>query len=98
MLYKIDVQTGKIVNQLQLENGNTGIWRYHKGIIYLTTVSGNLWAIDAKTVKVKWMWKSENDGPCSYCSFANNSPVIDEETDRLYITDGREMFCIKLPE
>ncbi|MFZ1525845.1 MAG: hypothetical protein WAT22_13580, partial [Saprospiraceae bacterium] len=76
----------------------TGVWQEHKGILYFTTVSGNLWAIDAAKMEVKWKWKSENSQICSYCSFGNNSPVIDKEAERLYITDGRDMFCIKLPE
>jgi hypothetical protein len=98
LLYKIDLNTGEIVSKLQMQNGNTGVWQVHKDIIYFTTVSGNLWAVDSEKMQVKWKWKSENSQNCSYCSFGNNSPIIDHENERLYITDGREMFCIKLPE
>ncbi len=98
VLHKIDLNTGQIVSKLDLKTGNTGVWQEHKGILYFTTVSGNLWAIDAAKMEVKWKWKSENSQICSFCSFGNNSPVIDKEAERLYITDGRDMFCIKLPE
>jgi outer membrane protein assembly factor BamB len=96
-MYKIGLDNGDVSKTLNLQ-GNTGAWQEHKNILYFTTADGNLYAIDPDKLEVKWKWKSENSKICGYCSFANNSPVIDKETDRLYITDGREMFCIKLPE
>jgi outer membrane protein assembly factor BamB len=98
VLHKIDLNTGQIVSKLDLKTGNTGVWQEHKGILYFTMVGNKLFAIDAAKMEVKWEWNSPNRQICSYCSFGNNSPVVDKETDRLYITDGRDMFCIKLPE
>jgi outer membrane protein assembly factor BamB len=98
VLHKIDLNTGQILSKLDLKTGNTGVWQEHKGILYFTMVGNKLYAIDAANMTVKWEWKSPNRVFCSYCSFGNNSPVIDKEMERLYITDGREMFCIKLPE
>jgi outer membrane protein assembly factor BamB len=97
MLYKIDISNGSTSKTLQLR-GSTGAWQEHNNILYFTTADGNLYAIDPDKLEVKWKWKSPNKKICGYCSFGNNSPIIDKETDRLYITDGREMFCIKLPE
>jgi hypothetical protein len=96
-MYKIDINNGDISKTLQVQ-GTTGAWQEYKNILYFTTADGSLYAIDPDKMAVKWKWKSDNINICSYCSFANNSPIIDKEKNRLYITDGREMFCIKLPE
>jgi outer membrane protein assembly factor BamB len=98
MMYKIDIYSGEIVKKLNLTYGTTGVWQEHKGILYLTNAGGYLYAIDADKMEVKWKWKSENNKTCELCSFGTKSPIIDKETNRLYITDDRDMFCIKLPE
>ncbi|HMP32195.1 MAG TPA: PQQ-binding-like beta-propeller repeat protein, partial [Saprospiraceae bacterium] len=98
VLHKIDLNLGNILSKLDLKTGNTGVWQEHKGILYFTMVGNKLFAIDAVSMKLKWEWNSPNREFCSYCSFGSNSPVVDRETNRLYITDGKDMFCIKLPE
>jgi outer membrane protein assembly factor BamB len=98
ILHQIDLVTGASLRTLDLKTGNTGAFQEHNGILYFTMVGNKLYAIDAAKMEIKWEWKSPNNSICGYCSFGSNSPVVDKETNQLYITDGRDMFCIKLPE
>jgi hypothetical protein len=34
---------------------------------------------------------------CSWCTYGFASPVVDPETNRLYISDRKEIFCYQLP-
>jgi hypothetical protein len=55
-------------------------------------------AVDANIGNTVWQAKSPNRYKCSYCGFGATPPIVDKETDRLYICDRREVFCLELPK
>ena len=95
-LYLIDAATGAVLKTSQLKSGNTKQWQMHNGVIYFTVAAHTLYAIDADTHEIKWEAKSPNPN-CGYCTFGFASPVVDAETNRLYISDRKEIICYELP-
>ena len=96
-LYKMDASTGKVLKKLNIEYRSTGNWAFHNGILYFTAGIGKLMAIDAESLTVKWEITSPNRERCSPCTFWSESPVVDPETNRIYISDAWEVFCYQLP-
>jgi hypothetical protein len=98
ILHQTDASTGQVLKKLNLGSSGTMNWAFHNGIIYFTIASGKLMAIDAETLIIKWELTSPNSDRCSYCTFGFESPVVDPETNRLYISDAWEVYCYQLPE
>ena len=96
LMYLIDATTGAILKTTQLKSGNTKQWQMHNGVIYFTVAAHTLYAIDADTHEIKWEAKSPNTN-CGYCTFGFASPVVDAETNRLYMSDRKEIICYELP-
>jgi outer membrane protein assembly factor BamB len=94
---KIDLLSGKMVKQITSVVSIPSKIVALDGTLYLVR-SNALIAIDMKKMKPKWEWKNPASGSCYNCSFELSSPVIDETIKSLFITDGRELYCIKLPE
>ena len=98
MLFQVDASSGQILKKLDIGASGTKNWAFHNGIIYFTTAGSKLYAIDAEPLTVKWELMSPNRDRCSYCTFGFESPVVDPETNRLYISDAWEVFCYELPK
>jgi outer membrane protein assembly factor BamB len=98
VLHMVDASSGKVISKKDGFIGNTKGWQFHKGIMYFTTASGKLYGVDAETHKIELELSSPNLDNCSYCNFFLQSPVVDPNTDRLYITDGKEVICYQLPK
>jgi outer membrane protein assembly factor BamB len=97
-LYQIDAISGKILRKQDLIVGSTRKWAKHNEKIYFTTATGKLFCIDANTHNVLWDIRSPNKDNCSYCNFYAASPVVDPATNRLYISDRKEVICYQLPK
>jgi outer membrane protein assembly factor BamB len=97
ILHSVDAINGKIISKKIGFVGDTKNWAFHKGIMYFTTFSGKLFGVDAETHEIKLELISPNKGNCSYCSFFFASPVVDPLTNRLYISDRKEVICYQLP-
>jgi len=97
-LFQTEASTGQVLKKLNIGASGTEKWAFHNGIIYFTIASGKLMAIDAETLTVKWELTSPNRDRCSYCTFGFESPVVDPETNRIYISDDWEVFCYELPK
>lgn len=96
-LYLIDLATGTIIRKQDLVAGDTRKWVILNEKIYFTTASGKLYGIDANTHNIFWEARSPNKDNCSYCNYYAASPVLDPATNRLYISDRKEVICYQLP-
>jgi hypothetical protein len=98
VLYMIETSSGKIISKREGFVGNTKNWAFHNGIMYFTTASNKLFGVDAETHEIKIELSSPNKANCSFCGFFLASPVVDPETNRLYISDRKEVICYQLPK
>jgi hypothetical protein len=94
-IYQLDINTGRVLKSFKI-GGNASHLVVHKNIIYFTGGS-ELFAVEPETFSIKWTFKTPNYN-CSNCGFYRKTPIIDQETNLMYITDGREMFCLELPK
>jgi outer membrane protein assembly factor BamB len=95
-LYKIDILTGKILKINKLE-GAPRRFVVHKDVLYYK-YGLRLFAVDLQTLNKKWSIKIPT-ADCPNCvEIIDATPIIDPESNLMYLNDGREMFCIKLPE
>jgi outer membrane protein assembly factor BamB len=97
-LYLIDANTGAILRKQNIIGGAGANWASHKGLVYFTTASGKLYCVDANNLDILWELTSPNKPECSYCNFFFASPVVDPATNRLYISDRKEVICYQLPK
>jgi outer membrane protein assembly factor BamB len=60
-LYALDAKTGKILNNFQAKNEVNSSVRVNGDSLYFGDVAGNMYCLDAKTLKEKWSFKT--NGP-----------------------------------
>jgi hypothetical protein len=96
--YLIDANTGAILRKQNIIGGAAASWASHKGLVYFTTASGKLYCVDANNLDILWELTSPNKPECSYCNFFFASPLVDPATNRLYISDRKEVICYQLPK
>jgi outer membrane protein assembly factor BamB len=94
-MYQLDMMTGKLLKSFKI-GGNASQLVVYKNVLYFTA-GRELFAVDPETFSIKWTFKTPNYN-CSNCTLGGVTPVIDPETNLMYITDRREMFCLELPE
>ena len=93
-MYLIDARSGSIIKKSSVGPANVFNISLHKGVLYFATVLNKLFAVDADTHEILWETKPPNS--CSYCNYGFKYTIVDPETDRLYISDGREVICYQL--
>jgi hypothetical protein len=93
-MYLIDARLGAIIKKSSVGPANIYNFSFHKGVLYFSTVLNKLFAVNADTHAILWETKSPNS--CSYCTYGFAYTVVDPETDRLYISDGKEVICYQL--
>jgi outer membrane protein assembly factor BamB len=93
-MYLIDARSGAIIKKSSVGPANVFNISLHKGVLYFSTVLNKLFAVNADTHEILWETKPPNS--CSYCNYGFKYTIVDPETDRLYISDGREVICYQL--
>jgi outer membrane protein assembly factor BamB len=94
--YLLNANNGSVLKKINIGAGASQNWASNNGVIYFTNALGNLYAIDGSSLEIKWTLQSPNKDKCSYCTFFNASPVVDPATNRLYISDRKEVICYQL--
>jgi len=93
-MYLIDARSGAIIKKSSVGPANIYNFSLHKGVLYFSTVLNKLFAVNADTHEILWETKPPNS--CSYCNYGFKYTIVDPETDRLYISDGKEVICYQL--
>jgi hypothetical protein len=95
-LFKINIENGDALSSLQLPSLAQKGWQLHNNRLYFVS-SFDLLSIDLAKMSIEWQW-NRNIPEFGWPSFRANAPVIDKKTNRLFIADSRDMFCIKIPD
>ena len=93
-LMNIDSENGIVLSKKNIGPSSIKNICLHKGVLYFANVNNLLYAVDADTHAILWETKSPNS--CSYCTYGFAYTVVDPETNRLYISDGKEVICYQL--